>query len=49
MPPNLLEAHKKLDHATDVAYGVPRGFSTEAERLEFLFKLYEDHFRMVQK
>ncbi len=41
MPPELTAAHRKLDKAVDAAYGKPAGFSTEAERVAFLFKLYE--------
>ena len=40
-PPELTTAHRKLDRAVDVAYGKPSGFPTEAERVAFLFKLYE--------
>jgi len=40
-PPELTAAHRKLDRAVDVAYGKPSGFPTEAERVAFLFKLYE--------
>lgn len=40
-PPELTAAHRKLDKAVDVAYGKPAGFPTEAERVAFLFKLYE--------
>ena len=41
MPPELTTAHRKLDRAVDVAYGKPGGFPTEAERVAFLFRLYE--------
>ena len=41
MPPELTAAHRKLDRAVDVAYGKPGGFPTEAERVAFLFRLYE--------
>ncbi|WP_153144918.1 DNA methyltransferase [Dechloromonas sp. H13] len=41
MPPELTAAHRKLDKAVDVAYGKPAGFPTEAERVAYLFKLYE--------
>ena len=42
MPPNLVAAHRKLDQAVDAAYGAPRGgWGTEAQRLAFLFTLYE--------
>jgi hypothetical protein len=45
MPEVLLEAHKVLDKAVDAAYGSPRGFASEAERLEFLFKLYGEYLQ----
>ncbi len=41
MPPELTVAHRRLDKAVDRAYGKPGGFPTEAERVAFLFKLYE--------
>jgi len=42
MPPNLVAAHRKLDQAVDAAYGAPKGgWATEAQRLAFLFGLYE--------
>ena len=40
MPADLVEAHRKLDRAVDVAYGKTT-FPTEAERVAYLFKLYE--------
>ncbi len=40
MPPNLLKAHRKLDRAVDAAYG-KRTFSSEAERVAFLFAKYQ--------
>lgn len=40
MPAELLKAHRALDKAVDVAYGKAT-FSTEAERVAFLFRLYE--------
>jgi hypothetical protein len=40
MPPPLVNAHQTLDHAVDVAYGKPN-FQSEAERVAFLFGLYE--------
>ena len=41
MPPELIKAHKALDRAVDAAYGKTT-FSTEAERVAYLFKLYQD-------
>ncbi len=40
MPPTLLKAHQKLDKAVDTAYG-KTNFKTEAERVAFLFELYQ--------
>lgn len=40
MPPALLKAHQKLDKAVDTAYG-KTNFKTEAERVAFLFELYQ--------
>ncbi|MDX2190987.1 MAG: DNA methyltransferase [Bacteroidota bacterium] len=40
MPPALVKAHNELDKAVDLAYR-PQPFTTEANRMEFLFELYE--------
>jgi hypothetical protein len=40
MPPGLVKAHHALDRAVDAAYGKTT-FKTEAERVAFLFTLYE--------
>lgn len=40
MPKPLLDAHYALDRAVDACYG-KRSFKSEAERLKFLFELYE--------
>ncbi len=40
MPSPLRKAHRALDTAVDRLYR-PRGFSSEVERVEHLFKLYE--------
>ena len=40
MPADLLKAHQKLDKAGDAAYG-KRTFATEAERVAYLFELYQ--------
>ena len=40
MPPNLRRAHQRLDRAVDRLYRV-NGFSSERERVEHLFFLYE--------
>ncbi len=44
MPPALLKAHQKLDTAVDAAYqpsGGKRTYSSDAERVAFLFELYQ--------
>jgi hypothetical protein len=40
MPPALVKAHHALDRAVDTAYG-KTNFASEAERVAFLFTLYE--------
>ena len=40
MPPNLRRAHQALDRAVDRLYR-HTGFSSERERVEYLFTLYE--------
>lgn len=42
MPPALLKAHNELDKAVDVAYRA-QPFISEANRMEFLFELYEKY------
>lgn len=42
MPPALVKAHNELDKAVDLAYR-PQTFTTEANRMEFLFELYEKY------
>ncbi|MCW5206316.1 class I SAM-dependent DNA methyltransferase [Desulfobulbus sp. F5] len=42
MPPVLHEAHRALDKAVDAAYG-RRDFKSEAERVAFLFDLYQKY------
>ncbi len=42
MPADLVKAHQNLDSAVDSTYG-KRTFKTEAERMEFLFELYEKY------
>ena len=41
MPPELVKAHAKLDKAVDTAYGY-KGANSDAERVAFLFGLYQD-------
>ncbi|MBW7956966.1 MAG: class I SAM-dependent DNA methyltransferase [Deltaproteobacteria bacterium] len=42
MPPDLRRAHQALDRAVDAAYG-KKGFSSDAERVAFLFELYHKY------
>jgi hypothetical protein len=42
MPPKLLKAHNELDKVVDLAYR-PQPFLSEANRMEFLFGLYEKY------
>jgi len=40
MPPNLVKAHALLDKAVDLCYR-PQPFTSERQRVEYLFELYE--------
>jgi hypothetical protein len=42
MPPVLLKAHQQLDRTVDAAYG-KTNFATEAQRVAFLFELYQKY------
>ena len=42
MPPILVKAHTELDKAVDLAYR-PQAFTSEANRMVFLFELYEKY------
>ena len=42
MPPVLLKAHQQLDKVVDAAYG-KTNFQTEAQRVAFLFELYQKY------
>jgi hypothetical protein len=42
MPTTLIKAHNELDKAVDLAYR-PQAFSSEANRMVFLFELYEKY------
>ncbi len=42
MPPALIKAHNELDKAVDLAYR-PQAFTTEANRMVFLFELFEKY------
>lgn len=48
MPPVLLKAHQALDKAVDAAYG-KKTFKTEAERVAFLFDLYQQYTSLLPK
>jgi hypothetical protein len=41
MPPALVKAHNELDKAVDLAYR-PQPFTSEANRMVYLFELYGD-------
>ena len=40
MPPDLMKAHRALDRAVERCYR-PEPFASDQERVEYLFKLYE--------
>ena len=42
MPPALVKAHNDLDKTVDLAYR-PQPFTSEANRMVFLFELYEKY------
>jgi len=46
MPPNLVKAHQVLDTAVDAAYG-RKGFKNDAERVAFLFELYQKYTSLL--
>ena len=46
MPANLNAAHKTLDKAVDAAYG-KKGLKTDAERVAYLFTLYEQYTSLL--
>ena len=46
MPANLSAAHKALDKAVDAAYG-KKGLKTDAERVTYLFTLYEQYTSLL--
>ena len=46
MPPALLKAHHKLDAAVDAAYG-RKSFKSDAERVAFLFELYQRYTSLL--
>ena len=46
MPEDLVRAHQDLDRAVDVAYG-KQTLTTSAERMEFLFNLYEKYIKQA--
>ncbi len=46
MPPDLVKAHQKLDAAVDAAYG-RKGLNNDAERVAFLFELYQRYTSLL--
>lgn len=46
MPPLLLKAHQQLDAAVDATYG-RKGFKSDAERVAFLFELYQRYTSLL--
>ena len=46
MPPNLVKADQVLDAAVDAAYG-KKGLKNDAERVAFLFELYQRYTSML--
>jgi hypothetical protein len=48
MPPDLRKAHQALDKAVDSAYG-KKTFSSDAERVAFLFELYHQYTSLLPK
>ena len=46
MPPVLVRAHQKLDAAVDAAYG-KKSFKNDAERVAFLFELYQRYTSLL--
>ena len=46
MPPVLLKAHQVLDKAVDAAYS-KKSFKTEAQRVSFLFDLYQQYTSLL--
>ncbi len=50
MPPALVKAHQKLDTAVDAAYMTNsgrKGFKSDAERVTFLFELYQKYTSLL--
>lgn len=48
MPKKLLDAHKALDRAVDACYGNKK-FTSEPERLQFLFERYQELVDLLKK
>ena len=46
MPPALTKAHQALDRAVDAAYG-KKGYTSDAERVAFLFELYQRYTSLL--
>jgi hypothetical protein len=48
MPPALANAHQTLDAAVDAAYG-RKSFKNDAERVSFLFNLYQKYTSLLPR
>ncbi len=48
MPPALVKAHQTLDAAVDAAYG-KKSFKNDAERVSFLFNLYQKYTSLLPR
>jgi len=46
MPPLLVRVHQVLDRTVDAAYG-RKGFNSDAERVVFLFDLYQKYISLL--
>jgi hypothetical protein len=50
MPPALTWAHQALDRAVDAAYLAgtkTKGFANDAQRVAFLFRLYQQYISLL--
>lgn len=50
MPPSLVKAHRDLDRVVDAAYipnGGKRTWASDAERVAFLFTLYQEYTTLL--
>ena len=49
MSPELLKSHTSLDKVVDQAFGATRKITTDAQRLELLFKNFQDLIKKERK